>query len=101
MSTNSTSAAKRQPVIVFVLESYLVLASVVSMAWTSSQAYASPALAYMVWGCILATFGLLIAGTVLLLRGRRGSGWTALAIAGYGILFLVFFLPTLARARTH
>ena len=100
MITKLASAPKRQPVIVFVLEAYVIIASIVSVAWNKSDAAFGPAFAYVICGCIVSTLGLLIAGTVLLVRRRLGSGWTALAVAAYGTLFLILFLPTLARAVT-
>ena len=87
--------------VVFVLEISLVLASVAVMEWNSGDRYPGPALAYMLWGCILFTLGLLMAGIVLLLGRRSRPGWLALGFAAYGFLFLLLFLPTLARARTH
>ena len=99
MDTNSKPTAKRQPIFVFLLEAYLAVASAASVICGNSGADGGPALIYIVWGCILSTLGLLVAGIALLFCRRGVWAWTAIGFAIYGFLFVGLFLPTLAKAR--
>ena len=100
MIVNCKRTAKRQPIVVFVLEAYLVLASFTLMAYNDGKREIDlgPEVDCIVWGCVLSALGLLIAGIVLLLCRRREHALIAFAFAAYGFLFFWLFLPTLARA---
>lgn len=98
MITKCKRTAKRQPIVVFVLEAYLVLASFTLMAYNDGKRDTGPEVAYILWGCVLCMLGLLIAGIVLWFYRRREHALIALAFAAYGFLFYWLFLPTLARA---